>query len=468
MVGGYCSTFRRCGCTFDSATHFYPLLGNSSTISGRLLVELGIQCGWIKMDPVDHFHCPDGFEFRVPASFAHYLAQLKTQFPHETTGIDDFFALVREAYLAGLLFHFRGRKSPRLDAFRDWSVRDALKRFFNDRKLKLLLTADCSHWGAPPSRTSFVFDSMLRLAYFLGNYYPAGGSQAFADALAARFEQMNGHVLMSSRVVRILSSGRRAKGVEVETGLGRNRTTCRVFSDYVVSNADLVLTLEELLGPQIAGPARIRAMKDMSLSRPVFIHHAAMDGITVEELHQIDGYHWSCWDSEDVVRGSIKIFVPTLYDASIAPPGRHVVIVQKLSDVDYSAVADWVAEKSREQAQVLELLRRVIPEYDRRVVWQASASAYTSYRFTLNRHGAMLGWEMSADQVAPARLPIEPPLENLLLTGHWTCPGGGVTPVIISAIHAANAIIHKQDTVPVEPGLAPVCSAELQVVGTPG
>src|ERR1700704_4410691 len=35
MVGGYCSTFRRAGYTFDAATHFYPLLGNSATITGK-------------------------------------------------------------------------------------------------------------------------------------------------------------------------------------------------------------------------------------------------------------------------------------------------------------------------------------------------------------------------------------------------------------------------------------------------
>jgi phytoene dehydrogenase-like protein len=34
MVGGYCSTFRRKGFTFDAATHFYPLLGNAETITG--------------------------------------------------------------------------------------------------------------------------------------------------------------------------------------------------------------------------------------------------------------------------------------------------------------------------------------------------------------------------------------------------------------------------------------------------
>src|SRR5919106_1811741 len=63
MVGGYCSTFRRSGYTFDAATHFYPLLGNPATITGRLLVELGLAQRWVKMDPVDHFHFPDGTSF---------------------------------------------------------------------------------------------------------------------------------------------------------------------------------------------------------------------------------------------------------------------------------------------------------------------------------------------------------------------------------------------------------------------
>src|SRR5216110_2269734 len=68
MAGGYCSTFRRKGYTFDAATHFYPLLGNPATLTGRLLNDLGVgAAAWIKMDPVDQFHCPDGTRFAVPA-----------------------------------------------------------------------------------------------------------------------------------------------------------------------------------------------------------------------------------------------------------------------------------------------------------------------------------------------------------------------------------------------------------------
>src|SRR6266436_3041286 len=92
MVGGYCSTFRRKGYTFDAATHFYPLLGNPATITGK-----------------------------------------------------------------------------------------------------------------------FLFDSMLRLSYFLGNYYPRGGSQAFADELALRFEERGGHILMGSTVRGILARNKRSE-----------------------------------------------------------------------------------------------------------------------------------------------------------------------------------------------------------------------------------------------------------------
>src|SRR4051812_27261434 len=147
MVGGYCSTFRRGAFTFDAATHFYPLLGNPMTITGSLLEQLGSRTRWVKMDPVDHFHFPDGSRFVVSANFDEYLDELKATFPHERDALDSFFAVVREAYLYGLLFYFRGRFHERLEPLRDLRLHDVLQRTFRDPKLKLLLSADCAHWG---------------------------------------------------------------------------------------------------------------------------------------------------------------------------------------------------------------------------------------------------------------------------------------------------------------------------------
>jgi len=449
MVGGYCSTFRRGGFTFDAASHFYPLLGNPETLTGRLLVDLGIEAGWVKMDPVDVFHFPDGSRFAVPADLDSYLAAVKARFPHEAVALDAFFAAVREAYLHGLLAHFRGRETPRHARLESLSVRAALDEHFGDPQLKLLLTADCPHWGSPPANTSFVFDSMLRLAYFLGNYYPAGGSQAFADALAHRFEDEGGDILMSTRVERIVVEDGAAVGIEAETDRGRLKGRHRVAAGAVVSNADLRLTLDELLPGGAVPPADRARAAALRPSWPCYLCHVGLSGVAADELAEVSGYHWQRWDSDelgdaaDFRNGALrcKVFVPTLYEPAMAPPGKQVVILQKVMPVDYERIADWAAHKAEVQEFLLAQLESLLPGVSRHVEVASTASAHTAWRFTLNERGAMLGWEMAPDQLGAARPGVGSPVRNLFFTGHWVRPGGGITPVIVSALRAAEALV---------------------------
>ena len=442
MVGGYCSTFRRNGYTFDAATHFYPLLGNPTTITGKLLEELGVNCGWIKMDPVDDFHFPDGSRFSVPADFECYLKKLKAEFPHEAAAIDDFFSAVRKVYLLGLLHYFRGRETDRLEQYQGMTLRQALDKYFQDPKLKLLLAGDCPHWGSPPSRTSFVFDSMLRLSYFLGNYYPRGGSQAFADELAQRFENQGGHILMNSSAVRILVKDNTAYGVEIETGPVRARALKQVRAGVVVSNADLLLTLERMVGVERLDPDYIEPIRRLRPTYPCFLTHLGLEDIPTEVLRDAQGYYWNTWDSDEAGRGSLKfkMFVPTLYEPEMAPPGGHVVIIQKITEIDYDGIKDWPRHKASIEQYIMRNLERLIPGFSDKVVVKMSATALTSHRYTLNSQGAMLGWEMSPDQLGSRRPGITGPIKGLYFTGHWTQPGGGITPVIVSAMQVAAAI----------------------------
>jgi hypothetical protein len=52
---------------------------------------------------------------------------------------------------------------------------------------------------------------------------------------------------------------------------------------------------------------------------------------------------------------------------------------------------------------------------------------------------------MSPGQLGGSRLPFYTPVENLYLTGHWTQPGGGITPVIVSAQRVAKIILTGKD-----------------------
>lgn len=446
MVGGYCSTFRRKGFTFDAATHFYPLLGNPRTLTGRLLAELGVGTRWVKMDPVDTFHLPDGTRFEVPADYEHYRRRLAETFPHEREALERFFDAAQRAYALGLLHYFRGRSSQALEAYRELTLRQALDAHIHDARLKLVLTADCAHWGSPPCRTSFVFDAMLRLSYFLGNYYPEGGSQAFADELARLFEERGGHVLTSTLARRFVARAGRVVGVELETTRGALRGRRKVACEAAVSNADLLHTLEHLVAPEDMDGAALEAARRLRPTYPCFMTYVGLRDVPVERLSEAAGYYWDAWDPDDVGRDALrfKIFVPTLYEPRMAPPGGQIVILQKVLDLDYAAVSDWSAHKHALEERLMAHLEAAVPGIRGHVVVHLSATAATAQRFTANFRGAMLGWEMSPEQLGDGRMDVTTPLARLFLTGHWTRPGGGITPVIVSAQRAAQAVLGRR------------------------
>lgn len=447
QVGGFCSGFRRSnGFVFDAASHFYPLLGNATTITGRLLSEIGVQTDWKRMDPVDQFHLPDGSTFSVPAEFEPYLKKLKGRFPAESAALDRFFELVNRLYLLGVLEYFRGKETSRLDDYRHLTLRDALDQHFESQELKLVLTADCPHWGSTISRTSFVFDCALRMSYFLGNYFPVGGSQGFSDELARCFEQAGGHILLRSSVEKINVQNNRATGVVIETGARRDRKRVTVSAGSVVSNGDLRTTVNRMLERGLLPPEYVSYVNSLRATWPCYLCHIGVRGISTEVLEQAHGYHWSGWDPDDLGRGAFqfKLFVPSLYDPSIAPPGCHNLVIQKVMDIDYDSVTDWQLQKQQVEQFVMKGLNRIIPGFSNHIISATSASAHTSWRYTQNFRGSMLGWEMSPDQLGANRPDIRFPIDNMYLCGQWTRPGGGITPVIVSALNVSRLIVGQR------------------------
>ncbi|MGH9718701.1 MAG: phytoene desaturase family protein [Bryobacteraceae bacterium] len=445
MLGGFCSTFRRKGFVFDAATHFYPLLGNPTTLTGKLLQELGIPTEWVKMDPVDQFHFPGLPAFAVPADLQQYLDKLKAWFPEEAANVDAYFAELRQAYLYGLLYYFKGVGNERAEHFARFTVTEKLDEHFRDPRIKAILMADTPHWGSLPGRTSYLFDAMLRLAYFLGNYYPKGSSQKFADDLGRALVARGGQILKCASVEQIVIENGKAQGVRASTISKRAPETYVFHAPVVVSNADALHTYETLIGERHCGRWPIESLRSQRPSFPCFLIHMGLRGMDPKALAEAEGYYWTSFDPGDSIRTVFKVFIPTHFDPDIAPPGCQILIIQKLTPVRLEDIADWPSHKQGVIDQVMERLRRILPGIDNHLVVQLGATAMTSFRFTNNWQGAMLGWEMSPEQLGPARLPITTPIENLYLTGHWTQPGGGITPVIVSAQRVVRTILTGKD-----------------------
>jgi phytoene desaturase len=445
MLGGFCSSFRRRGFVFDAATHFYPLLGNPQTLTGKLLRELDIPTEWIKMDPVDQFHFPGSPPFVVPANFADYIQLLKRSFPDQAAAIDRYFGELRQAYMYGLLHYFKGVSNDYVERLEHCTMTDKLDEYFSDPKLKAVLIADTAHWGSLPSNTSFIFDAMLRLSYFLGNYYPKGGSQQFADDLGRGIEARGGRILKCAAVDSIQTAGDAVRGVAIHTVSRRAAERFEFEAPIVVSNADARHTYHNLLGAHRCDPWVLHRIESMRPSYPCFLMHIGLRGMDPARLAAAEGYYWSSFDPNDVVRNVFKIFIPTHFDPAVAPPGCQILIVQKLAPVQFSQISDWGAYKTSIEAVIMDRLRTILPGIDNCIVVRLAATAMTSYRFTGNHEGAMLGWEMSPDQLGAGRLPFYTPIRNLYLTGHWTQPGGGITPVIVSAQRVARVVLTGKD-----------------------
>lgn len=445
VLGGYCSSFRRRKFAFDAATHFYPLLGNPTTLTGKVLQKLGIPTRWVKMDPVDKFHFPDGSSFTVPADFSLYLEKLKRRFPDQVHQIDRFFEEVREAYLFGLLRYFKDVPNEKASRLESCTLDQKLHEHFRDYRLRALMMADSSHWGSLPSQTSFLFDSMLRLSYFLGNYYPVGGSQAFADDLGNVFKERGGQILLYGDVKRILIEDGCAVGVAGETASRTRPLPFEFRAPVVISNADVVHTYCSLVGEENCGRDTINKILKLRPTHACFLMHLGLKELDRHLIEAVDGYHWFSWNPDDIEKSFFKLFFPTLYEKCIAPPGHEILIVQKMNPVPWDEVTDWQANKREIEDQIMADLRRLLPGIDEHIVLKLSATANTSHRYTNNFKGAMLGWEMSPDQLGDARPSNVTPVKNLYLVGHWTQPGGGITPVIISAQKVARLVLTGRD-----------------------
>jgi phytoene dehydrogenase-like protein len=446
VLGGFCSSFRRKGFLFDAATHFYPLLGNPATMTGKLLRELDIPTQWIKMDPVDQFHFPGSAPFAVPANFSDYIHKLKEWFPHQANSVDVYFGELRQAYMYGLLHYFKGVSNDYVERLEHCTMMDKLDEHFSDPKLKAVLMADTPHWGSLPCRTSYIFDAMLRLSYFLGNYYPKGSSQQFADDLGRGLEARGGRILKCASVEKIHVAGGAVRGVSIRA-VSRRAAQHFIFeAPVVVSNADALHTYRDLLGDSHCDGWILDRIQAMKPSHPCFLMHIGLRGMDPARLAAAEGYYWTCYDPKDAIRNVFKVFIPTHFDPTIAPPGCQILIVQKLTPVKFDEVRDWTAYKASIENVIMDRLRGIFPELDAHIVVRLGATAMTAQRFTGNYQGAMLGWEMSPDQLGAGRLPFYTPVQNLYLTGHWTQPGGGITPVIVSAQRVARTILTGKDS----------------------
>jgi len=457
-VGGYGHSFRRGRYLFDSAVHIVggcePVAYEGGGLVHQLLEALGVRdrVEFERVDPCYEAVFP-GLSLRVPCDLEGFVDAHAEEFPSEEKGlrqlVQECLHVRQETRRAADTPHAFdvsqvASRFPTLLRYRRATLAHVLEEHIESPRLRSLLGTLWPYLGLPPSRVSFVYFATMLMSYVAdGAYYCRGSFQRFGDALALAVRERGGEILLRSPVRRILVEQGRTVGVVLENGQ-------RIEAPRVISNADVLQTVRELVGSDSFPPGYLAALGRMRPSLSAFVAYLATDLPLDRNTTSHETFYYPSWDHEEAhatsEQGSpswVSVTAPSLSDPSLAPPGEQLLLLTSLVRHD---AADWRTDKEAMTRSLVESADRWVGGLASHLRFCEGASPRTLERYTRNTQGALYGWELSPRNVGPGRPGNQTPVAGLHLVGHWTQPGGGIYGVVMSGVQTARTILgHRRE-----------------------
>lgn len=472
-VGGYMTTFHRGDYTFEASLHAIggldPHSQTKDTIDDFLRLDIMDRIVPIKSDPMYRSVFP-GRIIDIPSDLDEYKGMLTEMFPAQADGIA---ALVQDMRETTLVLDAVTRMQKDFDLADLWIVlsnpqaainllrylgldlAQMLAEFIDDPELIGIWSQMVTYVGAGPSDLQALFFNVMWSSYHLtGFYYLEGGSQSISDALAEVIRENGGDIKLNTLATKIVIEDGVATQVQTKNDACLN-------TRYVVSNANAPDTLLNMVGEQYLPTDYVTKLNNMEIgvaTLQVFlgVDHDYTDlfpgthEIMVNESYDMD------LNFEYMNTGMIDLapYIITNYTASdptMSPPGKNTISLTTYMPFDLSDTWQWdqgyddYIDFKEEVAQVLiERAEEYLPGLSQHIEILEVGSPVTNYAYSLNPRGTIFGWSNIPEQGTLRRLAQQTPIDNLILAGAWTFPGGGQSAVINSGILAADMILKRE------------------------
>jgi phytoene dehydrogenase-like protein len=338
------------------------------------------------------------------------------------------------------------------------NIFDVVEESFESPALKAALAFDAVlGTNLSPRANNSVLALLHRLSGIAsgttgGTSIPTGGMGAISDAFAKAAIAAGATIRLGAQVKNISLSGDRVSGVVLANGE-------TLAADVVVSNADPKRTLFELLGARHLETGFVHRIRHFRTKGMAAKLHLALDslpdvarlpaGLAGERLviapdlvyleHAFDSAKYG----DASPRPALEINIPTVYDRTLAPAGKHV-----LSAVVQYAPYEESASTDAARTQLLENTLQVLEEYAPGIRGKVVASQLL-LPADLEREFRLTGghWhhgELALDQFlmlrpVPGAAQYAMPVNGLYLCGAGAHPGGGV--MGCAGKNAAQAVI---------------------------
>ena len=336
------------------------------------------------------------------------------------------------------------------DEFTLLSVRDLLDRYFEDERLKSMLTffGMVSIFGGPSTPGTAYTYGHHSWGEFNGNFgqfgLARGGMGAISEALAAGARHHGATIRTSTPVDTVIVERGTATGVRLTDGTV-------VTAARVISNADPKRSLLKLLEPGVLPAKLVRDVENIDTRGSMARIHLLIDELPQylpfsdaaegpqHHGHQLLGPSREAFEEayEAQRRGTfpstfvIEAVTQSVTDDSLAPAGLHTMTLGIQQLPSELTGTTWAAEKEKWADLVLEDLFIYAPNLRGHILDRVVITPDDLDHEYLITDGNIFHGSMMLDQLFGARpLPelanYRTPVRNYYLCGSGTHPGGGV------------------------------------------
>lgn len=473
-VGGYMTNFRRGDYRFESSLHamggfdvFDEPRGTRATFMDLDIMD---RVEPLKADPMYRSIFPD-VVIDLPADRQVYIAKLKEMYPAEAAGIDALFADMEGCYwsledVMALSDNFsidalmkvlqELPQAINLLRYMFMPLKEMVAQYISDPELVGIFTQLVTYLGLGPAELQALYFIVTFNSYHMeGFYYFTGGSQAVSDAQAAVIEENGGRLRLNTLATKLDIQDNRA--VRVHT----LNDAC-YEARYFISNANAPDTLLNMVGAEYLPADYVAKLNEMEIGVATF---SIFLGVDQDYRDLFNGSHeWMINKSVDndqnfkwIKDGDIEnapfiVADYTVIDPTTAPAGKNAIVVTTYMPYDLQEAWHWnegydqyVALKEEYGEKLLARVEEYLPGIrDHLEVFEVGAPV-TNWAYALNPGGTIFGWANTVDQATLRRLDQQTPIDNLILAGAWTFPGGGQSAVIQSGVSAAQMVLEQEE-----------------------
>jgi phytoene desaturase len=329
-----------------------------------------------------------------------------------------------------------------------WSLFRELKRFFSHDELCLAFTFQSKYLGMSPWACPSLFTILAYIEHKYGIWHVKGGLSEISEAMKKVFLDDGGKIHLNSPVVKVLTKGRNANGIQLVNGE-------KIDADHVVVNADFGYAVENLFDEEQIS-ARKYSKKNISkreFSCGAFMLYLGLDTVFDLAHHTIifaDDYRKNVAEimSNTTPSSDMSIYVrnASINDETLAPAG-HSALYVLVPTINLQKGFNWSDFKHSYREAVIDAIERKmkIKNLRKHITvekmltpedWKTDFSVFEGAVFNLKHIMSQMLYFRPHNKLEA--------FDNVFITGGGTHPGSGLPTIYESGRICANLISESQ------------------------